>query len=264
MSQTLSMVSGFPVSPRRGKHAAFTLIEMLVVMALITIIMALAVPSFLGTIQSSRLTAAGQNMLGRLAQAQQTATSTNVPVEVRFYQYSDQTSLNKGNYFSAYQFLLVNLPTSGNGTTTETMSALSSPFYLEPGIYIMGNAMISGNQGSPLLTGNGAASFSDNGLAASSGIPVQITRAAAGAQATYIAIRFYPDGTVKRLGSNNTTSDTNLGGASVRTLQTLSLPDAYFTIVGEKDVAGGDAVHNYYAIQLDPYTGHARAYQPGL
>jgi len=248
---------------RRGGPRGFTLIELLVVITVIVLLMALAVPSFVGSMQSNRLSAAGQNLLGRLSQAQQTASATNIPVEVRFYKFDDPTHVGGGDFFGAYQFLLVKQTLASTGAASETLEVLSAPFYLESGVYISGN-QINGSPASPLITGTGTVSFNEDGTSTSigtnSGVTQQIQKGTG--KAEYVAIRFFPDGTVKRLASGN---DTTLNGAhiQVRQLQMLNLPDAYISLVGEKELTAS-TVANYYTVQIDPYTGHCRAYQPHL
>jgi uncharacterized protein (TIGR02596 family) len=247
---------------RLGRSQGFTLIELLIVITVIVLLMALAAPSFVGTMQSSRLAAAGQNLLGRLSQAQQTASSTNIPVEVRFYKFDDPTHVGGGDYFGAYQFLLARQTINASGAATETMETLSSPFYLESGVYISGG-QINGSPASALITGTGVSTFDEDGTTTAagvnSGVTKQIQRTTG--KANYVAIRFFPDGTVKRLGSGY---DGSLGGGiKVRQLQMLNLPDAYVSIVGEKELTSGTA-SNYYTVQIDPYTGHCRSYQPGF
>jgi len=69
--------------------AAFTLIEMIVVMTLIAMLVGIAAPFVASSMQASRLTAAGDAVLFRLSTAQQTAVSENRPVEFRIYFYKE-------------------------------------------------------------------------------------------------------------------------------------------------------------------------------
>lgn len=64
----------------------FSLIEILVVVAIIGIVLTLTVPSITGLAGSSRLNAAGNLLVDQLNLARQTAVARNRPVEFRFYQ----------------------------------------------------------------------------------------------------------------------------------------------------------------------------------
>lgn len=72
---------------RRG----FTLIEMLAVLGIVAVVVAVAAPAVLGVINSTRITQAGDEFMGLLSQAQQTALAESRPVEVRLYRMSDTT-----------------------------------------------------------------------------------------------------------------------------------------------------------------------------
>jgi uncharacterized protein (TIGR02596 family) len=74
---------------RRWAQAAFSLIEMLMVMAVVAIISALVVPASTSMMLSSRLTSSSDQLVATLGLARQTAIARNRPVEVRFYQYAD-------------------------------------------------------------------------------------------------------------------------------------------------------------------------------
>jgi uncharacterized protein (TIGR02596 family) len=70
---------------------AFSLIEMLVVMAIIAILGALVAPLAFSVQKSSAMTTAGQLLGNELSLARQEAISHNHDVEFRFYSYSDST-----------------------------------------------------------------------------------------------------------------------------------------------------------------------------
>lgn len=72
---------------RNWREAArgFTLIELMVVVAVVALLLALVMPGLMGTLGASKLTQAGDKMAGFLSEAQSRAYGQGRPVEVRFY-----------------------------------------------------------------------------------------------------------------------------------------------------------------------------------
>ncbi len=66
--------------------AAFTLLELLVVVAIMAIILAFAVPAVNGILRGRGLTEAAEAVRGQLALARQTALAGNRSIQVRFYE----------------------------------------------------------------------------------------------------------------------------------------------------------------------------------
>ena len=68
---------------------AFSLVELLVVMAVIAIVAGFAVPAVTTMLKGSQLTQGSQMVVDQIALARQTALSRNRSVEVRFYKFAD-------------------------------------------------------------------------------------------------------------------------------------------------------------------------------
>jgi len=224
---------------------AFTLIETLVVVSIIVLILALTGPSLLGTMQASRLTSAGDSVLGALSEAQQMAMSLNLPIEVRFFKYP--TAMQSTPFYHSYVMLKVTTSSSGaTGTLTESLETIASATRLPENVVIL-----TGSQLSPLLESSPAdlPDSGGQGYTTYSGV----------SGAVYNAVRFLPDGTVRVVGT--TTSG----------MAALSFPgqiqNCYITIVSDSGLPAQVDVKslpkNFYCIQVDPYTGKLRNYRPG-
>lgn len=68
---------------------AFTLLELMLVIAMIGVLFTLLAPAVNTLMRGSRLTQASDKVVAVLSLARQTALTTNHSVEVRFYQYGD-------------------------------------------------------------------------------------------------------------------------------------------------------------------------------
>lgn len=96
----------FSSIPHRRKRA-FTLTEMIAVLAVIAVLISFAVPTLSDLAQGSKLQQAGDVLSNQLTQAQQEAIKLGVPVEVRFIRFKDRNgSFEKQKYY-AYQFFTV-------------------------------------------------------------------------------------------------------------------------------------------------------------
>lgn len=73
------------ITRKRGRKAGFTLVELLVVVAIGIIIASLSITSYTKVVSSGLLTTTTQAVIGLLDQARQTAISRNSYVEVRIY-----------------------------------------------------------------------------------------------------------------------------------------------------------------------------------
>lgn len=203
---------------------------MLVVLAIIAILIALVAPGVIGSMNASKLSSAGDRLLGTLSEAQQTAYAKNQAVELRFYQYAEPMSTTMA--FRAYQSFLISNPVGAN---TETLTKLSELIKLPDSMIISSNTTLS-----PLVTQNTIADTNND-----AGLP----------GASYAALRFSPDGTCKLVVSSGT----------MATLTLPSLPQSFVTVVEENAKAGTTGLpDNFYTVQVDPYTGRSRAYRPGL
>ncbi len=184
-------------------------------------------------------------MLGRLSQAQQMAATLNKTVEVRFYKYTDLEVNYLGPQFFSYQFLVLDTKTKSDNSFTEVLRPLGAPMEIGNSTLIC-STKIKEADASPLLAKE---NLIDDGTGSAESPKFFLK-----AKAQYVALRFSPDGKVRRL--------TKQMADSMSVSEELLLPDAYLTVVPSNKADGGNAVPNYYSIQVDPYGGHARFYQP--
>ncbi len=81
----------------------FSLVEMLVVLAIFAILAVLTMPAVSSTLQANALTQGTQTVLDQLSLARQFATSKNRVVEMRFYRFADPAGGAPDKKFRAVQ-----------------------------------------------------------------------------------------------------------------------------------------------------------------
>ncbi len=95
--------SGLTHPPRRLKRAlGFTLVELLVVVAVIALIVGLAVPSLEPMMKGSKLTTGSDNLRFALSAYRQQAIAENKPIEIRFLKFIDPGSPGRHDAFRAF------------------------------------------------------------------------------------------------------------------------------------------------------------------
>lgn len=216
---------------------AFTLIEILVVLAIITVIMFFSVPNMGEIIQGSKLTQAGDQLKYDLGIAQQAAVKDNLTVEVRFYQYRqpDQPSEVGTTTFTAYQiFSLIPDSTRPSDPKAERILApLDKIKKLPTGVIIPMSDVWSSLVTHPTIA-NGTQEIL--GL-----IPTERSTVA-----TYRSFQINPDGSTN--------------------LDTSGAQQWYITLIDSKELQKADisnlAPDNYITIQVDPFNGGTRWFQP--
>lgn len=121
------------------KHRAFTLVELLTVIAIMIIIMAFAIPAVTSISQAGKIAQAAQMVHDRIQLARQHAITRNRSVEVRFYK-TRNSGASADSYCATAIFEV--------GTETGTPRQMERFEYLPSGVLIAADPQLS-----PLLAG---------------------------------------------------------------------------------------------------------------
>lgn len=203
---------------------AFSLIELLIVMAVIVILMAFAVPAFNTISRGTDISRAESVISGTLAQARQTAMARNRKVEVRFYSYKNANSVQDASQYRAMQLFDV----LDDGTFKARGKVMTLPE----------RVMISSS--TPLSSLMEIENDSNHQVAAAD-LPTRLGSGTAG-----FAFRMLPNGS------------TDLPDPSKQRGYFLTL----FNENDLAQASGSTPPPNYATIQIDPFNGRTRLYRP--
>jgi uncharacterized protein (TIGR02596 family) len=213
----------------RARRRGFSLVELLVVLAIIAIVSALAVPAIGSALRSYKLDTTGQVVVNQLNLARQTALSRGHAVQVRFYQLPDYNAVTTGapSVYRGMQTFVEGDPIQGTPVTVAT-TAMIKPI-LFPAPVVISTATGTGPV-SPLLpaTPNSADPLN----------PLPVYQA----NYKYAVFHFKPDGSTDISGTGNVNS---------------------ITLVIENDkIATGGLPANFETIAIDPLNGAVRSFRP--
>ena len=211
----------------RGPRA-FTLLELLVVVAIMTIVASLCVPAVVTMMRGYALNASGDSVVNQLVLARQTALEKGHAVEARFFLMPNYNQPFTSGTLAVYRgmqcFLEGDPVVSTTGSASTPTTAVSNALYFSSPVVILNNTSQSTLLGSPLLAADPAQ-------------PLGAYRS----NYKYIVFRFTPDG---------------------RT----DLPDtlACVTLVIQQDRINSSTglPANFQTIQIDPVTGAVRNFHP--
>jgi uncharacterized protein (TIGR02596 family) len=225
--------------------AAFTLVELLTVVGIVALLIALATPTLVGVIRSTRLSSAGDSLLNRLSLTQQEAIARSKEVEMRFYKYTNPSSERPAQeLFYAYQ--VVETPSGADAT------AISEPYYFDSGIVLATLKDLS-----PMLQ----ATATQTEGATPGQYVFSPGSGGGGASVKYAALRYFPDGSCRLLNSSEIDEEDVTATALAYTVPPLA--QSFMTLIESDNVDSPTLPPtNYYCIQVDAYTGKARVYRP--
>lgn len=214
--------------PRTKSFAAFTLIELIIVITIIGILMVFTVPAITGALKANKLSQGADLLRAQLSFAQQTAMRENAPIQVRFYRYDDPAVPGVEEKFRAYQFYrrqAFNRSDKDAGSTTaneELMEPIAQVRKLPKPIIISDTERLSSIVGLQKSQGQ---------IPWKRGDPLK---------ADYVAFDFRADGSTNLTGSNQW----------------------FLTLVEETEDRGGQIPENFATVQVDPFTGSIRLLRP--
>jgi len=210
---------------RTGRqHQAFTLVEMIAVVAIMAIMIALAVPAFVNILRASNLTNSSALLVDQLTAARQTALSRNRVVEVRFYKLPGELK-GSATAFRAFRIFMYD-------EKVQNASAITATLKLSDGVI--------------LLEDQGFSTVLNKTSNSRTLSPATDTLPGITGPITYQAFRFRSSGG----------TDLDPGGAPG--------PDKWFlTLKAETDPsAGALPAHNFITAMIEPVSGRIRTFRP--
>ncbi len=189
---------------RQGKEQAFTLIELLLVVAIVGILSTLAITGFNSAVRGTKVASTAQAVSDALNLARSSALARNRPVEIRFLELPDFDQTAAGpTIFRGVQIFLID--------STNTM-ALTKPFLFPNPIVASTDSRKSSILAQPKLSGG--------------------TNRVSGSAFNYIPLTFGSDGIIRAQSTMLTT--TNQWFVTVQTRKDFDTdgtwPDNYATV----------------------------------
>ena len=210
------------IPPRRC--TAFSLVELLVVLAITAILAALTIPQISSTMQAYSLTSTGQAAINQLVLARQNALSGSHAVQVRFYYLPENNATSPSTAPLAVYRGMQSFTESNPSTSGVTLTALTKPFFFTAPVIIANSTTVSPLTSTTLQTP----------VATDPPLPGYLMNY------KYLAFRFRPDGSTDlQAGSNSIT-----------------------LVLENQPVVANGLPKNFQTLQIDPIMGGVRGFRP--
>lgn len=257
-------------SPGPGRKGAFTLVELLMVMAIMLVILGLVVINYPNIGKAGNLTNGAANFADMLNQARQSALALNRSVEVRFYYLPGPTDGTTATAYRAMRIIICdssgNTSTTASTTTTYTPGAQPQPVQRLPEGVVIFASTTANSLGTYFTTMLPAMTGATASTAPTATWPSAVTTSLKPAYGTeylpgtgtvvpmaYVAFQFKPNG-----GTNLDPLGT--GGSS------SSSSDKWFMsfVLATDPAAAGNTkpTNNFITVVVDAFTGRVRTYRP--
>jgi uncharacterized protein (TIGR02596 family) len=224
-----------PIS-RPCRRSGFTLVEILVVLALIAMLLFFTVPGLKDVLKGSKLTSTADQIVADLNLAKQTALKESIPVEVRFYKFSDPSARNEER-IGAYQCF--RLKQDMNFPSDYTKPRIPVPLFEKVKAISQGVVIVESQEWSPLV--------SDPKMVQDRERVRGLVSGQQNTEASYFSFIISPEG------------ETSLDRTGAK--------QWYLTLVTESEMQKAKdpasmKPDNFITLQVDPFTAAVRRYQP--
>ncbi len=243
------------------RQKAFTLLELLAVIAIIGLLAGLVVPAFSHLAESSKLTNAATQLANELNYAQQLAIKNNVPTSVVFYSYKNSTNADTTPRFQAFQ-TWVQAPNQALNTYAAYRPG-SKVMPLPEGIIISYSSTYSTvlSNHSATAPATFASSFSVPSTTSDSWSPAS-SNGGTELDHTYFKITFYPDGSTDLVDPPPPPGTDSSSQPSYSWCITL-YPGNYSAAAANPGGATTGPAPNFVTLVIDSMNGNIRVYRPG-
>ena len=230
------------------RRSAFSLVELLIVVAIIGVIAGFGVPALSGVLRGSALSQASSQLTDSLSLARQHAITKNRIVEVRFYRFGDPEVPGESasdplkGQFRAFQYFEIS--DSGVIIPVGKYQRLPDTIVMNPGPKL--STLLDDRLGRTILAGTAAFKKDVNPE-----LPRGVKQ-----QYDFVWFRFLPDGSTDLPPTGVKDSDSAPNGRFYITVHSL----------GDRARTSGDTVPppDFYTWQIEPVSGTSKSYKPGI